>query len=212
MTYFSNHSFFTLNQDMSSLCATNPHIYGKIECFQFSSEDIPNVKYIEKPMLMGSFGSVNQTSLLQDLSQYCTPQHFSAFQTVFATSFPDFDFSTISPWHFKLLPSREQAQNNINWILQTELSNSEYLVNHLWQTLDKEIGLATSSIYIYEPDSPDAFSEMGAVFNHLYLFVNDKSKKVVLFNLRKGAGSFDSTSDDDDLFDDVEERLGYSYF
>jgi hypothetical protein len=133
--------------------------------------------------------------------------HFPVLAAAISSGFPDYDFSSVCPWNFKLIGSPEQAQSNINWAFQTQIADSPATINLLWATLEKEIGPGRCSIYVYEPDSPDGFSESGAIFNMCCFFLNEKMGKVLLVHLQEGGQNYES-DDADDLLEDVEERYG----
>lgn len=213
MTFLSNPAIVKLNQELLSLSATTPKVYGKIESFTINKNshykaNIPS-SYHPISMLSSSpvLPSFNQSACL-----HATPQHFSALMDAYTTAFPDFDFSTVVPWNFKLISSAEQAQSNINWTFKSALSDCDQLMGHLWTVLDKEIYPSASYIYMYESDKPDAFTEMGAVFNLSYFFLNDKMNKIVLVHLREGANEFGSDFDDADNMEEDNENLYGSIF
>jgi hypothetical protein len=128
-------------------------------------------------------------------------KHLSALLAALSGAFPDFDFSSVCPWNFKLIRESERAQSVINWAFQSELPDCEHMLVLLWATLEKEISPTTCSIYSYESDQPDAFSESGAVANLCYFFLNEKLNRVILVHLREGGDGFDSGSDGDELED-----------
>jgi hypothetical protein len=125
-----------------------------------------------------------------------------------SSAFPDFDFSGICPWHFKRVLEPARARADIIWAFQAQIEDCHSLLTLMWATLEKEINPTNCTIYAYETDQPDAFSESGAVFNLCYFFVNEKVGKVILVHLREGGNVFGS--DDDDDIDD--ERFGYAVF
>jgi hypothetical protein len=142
---------------------------------------------------------------------YIPAAHFRALLSAMSSAFPDFDFSDVCPWNFKRILTPEKAQADISWAFQTQIDDCESLLTLMWLTLEKEISPATCSIYAYETDRPDAFSESGAVFNLCYFFLNEKSGKVILVHLREGGDVFDS-DDDEEFVDEIEERLGHAVF
>jgi hypothetical protein len=133
--------------------------------------------------------------------------HFPILAEAISSAFPDFDFSTVCPWNFKLVNGPEQAQSTITWAFQTRIADAPSTLNLLWGTLDKEVNLSVCAIYIYEPDKPDAFSESGAIFNLCCFFLNEKMKKVAMLHLQEGGQSYES-EDEDELVEDFEMRYG----
>ncbi|OHS98468.1 putative repressor of rna polymerase iii transcription [Tritrichomonas foetus] len=211
MTFVTNQAIFKVNQELLSLSAFTPKIHGKVECFNISRD----VKYNSKYNMPRSYQTLPVLStspvvpaMGDNTGLYATPQHYNALIAAFSASFPDFDFSSVCPWNFKLIQSPEQAQIDINWKFQTVLSDSEQLMSHIWGVLEKEILPAGCNIYMYESDRPDAFSAMGAVFNLSYFFLNEKMNKVVLIHLREGANEFGSGSDEDaDVDDEIDDQF-----
>lgn len=211
MTLVNSQDIFRLNQEFLSLSATSPKVHGKVECFKalFNGSKVKNGKnnnfnnYIDFNSQQKSnfgFNTQNWFEYNDPGSLNAASQHFDALLKCFSESFPDFDFSTIHPWNFKLIQSPEQAQSDMVWKFQSVLPDSDQFVSHIWSYLDKEMNPGNCSIYIYESDRPDAFSAMGAVFNLSYFILNEKMNKVVLIHMREGASDFGS--DDLDGFDD----------
>mgnify|MGYP001038216829 CR=1 FL=1 len=212
MTFINNQALFKITQELLSLSVSFPNVHGKIESFHISKNShqkyhVPN-SYQSMSILSTSPVA---TAFDQSTCLHATPQHYQSLMETFSTAFPDFDFSTVAPWNFKLVNSPEQAQNNINWTFRTALSDCDQLMSHLWSVLEKEINPSCCYIYTYESDRPDAFSEMGTVFNMNYFFLNEKMSKIVLVHLREGAHEFGSGSDDDadSLNEEIEDQFGY---
>lgn len=214
----NNQALLSLNQEILSLTTFYPKVHGKVECLTFQKESTKKNK--SKFNNLNSFYSYNQMkemnkissnssmagSSLNDSSEnlYSAPHHFSALKESLSQSFPDFDFSLLCPWNFKLIQSPEQAQTDINFKFQTILPDSDQLVNHIWSMLENDMNPSSCYIYSYESDRPDAFSAMGTVFNLNYFFLNEKTNKVILVHLREGANEFgddefNSFDEDDNL-------------
>lgn len=207
MAFVTNQCIFKVNQELLALCAMNPSVHAKVDCFNVARKNCHDVEWHPHPSTLSA--SPSRTPSLEDPAAFYAPsQHFPALVSAFSGAFPDFDFSTVCPWNFKLVPSPEQAQSNINWAFQTELPDCEQTLLNLWVTLEKEISPAMCSIYSYEPDRPDAFSECGAIFNMCYFFLNEKANKLVLVHLLEGGDNFDGASDD--LVE--EEAYGFGVF
>ena len=204
MTYINSQQLFQVNQELLSLSSFAPQVHGKVECFSFKK----NQNNMYKQLFGEQFSGSPNLSTFENGSLVATQVHFSAILASFSSAFPDLDFSTVCPWNFKLVPSVEKAQCDINWAFQTELSNCENFVGHLWAVLEKEIAPSNCYIYSYEPDRPDAFSESGVSFNMTYFFLNEKLNRVVLIHLREGANEFSSCSENEQDFDSV---YGYDF-
>ncbi|OHT14493.1 hypothetical protein TRFO_15156 [Tritrichomonas foetus] len=221
MTFITNQAIFKVNQELLSLSASTPKVHGKIECFNISKSQrslsggtpsVPHFSSSYHPMAVFSSSPVQpafSSAFSQSTCLHATPQHYAMLIAAFSSAFPDFDFSAVAPWNFKLVPSPEQAQNNINWTFKTALSESDRLMGHIWSVLEKEISPASCYIYMYDSDRPDAFTEMGAVFNLNYFFLNEKMNKIILIHLREGANEVESGSDEEG--DSFDEDINYGF-
>jgi hypothetical protein len=208
MTFVTSQALFKVTQEFLTLTATQPAVHASVECFNVAPKNLPGSipARTQSPPVPTPLGF----GLPWGDSPSAPPNHFPALTTAFSAAFPDFDFSMVSPWNFKLISAPEQAQANVNWAFQMRLADCEPVLTNLWITLEKEISPATCSIYVYEPDRPDGFSECGAVFNMCYFYLNEKTNKVVLVHLREGGRDFNSDDEDDD--GDLEDRYGFSVF
>ena len=206
MAFVANQAIFKVNQELLAMTAAHPAVHCKVDCYNIDRRVACSVPAsYDRPFSPSPFAS----SPMDDFGGvYAPAQHFPGLIAAFSAAFPDFDFSTAYPWNFKLIPSPEQAQAKINWAFQTELPDCEQTLAHLWMTLEKEISPALCSIYSYEPDRPDAFSECGAIFNMCYFFLNDKTNRVVLVHLMEGGELLDSGSENEDF----DEGYGFSVF
>ena len=198
MTFVANQSLFRVNQELLALSSMNPSVQAKVDCFNVARKNCHKVEWQPRPQPSSFSASPSRTNSLDDRAAlYATPQHFPALVSAFSAAFPDFDFSTVCPWNFRLVWSPEEAQASLNWAFQTELPDCEQTLTNLWAALEKEISPAVCAIYSYEPDRPDAFSESGAIFNLCYFFLNEKTNKLVLVHLMEGGESLDSGSEHD---------------
>ena len=132
-----------------------------------------------------------------------------------SNSFPDYEFSGIQPEDFQRISTPEQARSSISWSLSTYLPDNEALSHHMWNAIENEISPAFCDIYTYEPNCADVFTENGAVWSKMYLFVNEKARKVILFHIREGAQGFESESEDETYGTDsdiIDQRFGFGVF
>jgi hypothetical protein len=211
MCFVANQAIFRVNQELMTLIAANRSVHAKVDCFNVSKRSelpiqrtpTPEGFYASSPLVASPLGYA-----IEEAAPMPTDQHLTALMAALSGAFPDFDFSTVCPWNFKLIREPERAQSVLNWAFQSELHDCEHMLGLLWSTLEKEISPAMCSIYSYESDQPDAFSESGAVVNLCYFFLNEKLGRVVLVHLREGGNDFDSGSDNDDL----EDLYGFSVF
>lgn len=217
MKYLNTSNLFNINQELLARISPESRFCSKVECFEFSSEELTNShsSSYDRPYIHNSFGTSPNSFTSGNafnLSTYSSPKHFNILKSSIETSFPDFDFSNICPWHFKLVNTVEQAHNDLCWPLMQYLSNTDMIQQKLWSAIDTEINTNNSYIYKYDPDGPDAFSEQGIFYNLVLLFLNEKENKVLITSMREG--NDDMSDDDFDIQTDnlLESRYGYSYF
>ncbi|EAX91691.1 hypothetical protein TVAG_092770 [Trichomonas vaginalis G3] len=218
MKYLNTSTLFNINQELLARITPESRFCSKVECFEFSQEDLANVNSsnYDRPYIHNSFGqSPNcfSSGATYSLNTYASPKHFGVLKSSIEASFPDYDFSNICPWHLKLINTVEQAHSDICWPLMTYLENSDIIQQKLWTAIDTEINTNNSHIYKYDPDGPDAFSEQGVFYNLVLLFLNEKENKVLIVSMREG--NEDNMSDDEcDIQADnlLEARYGYAYY
>lgn len=206
MAFVANQAIFKVNQELLAVSASQPAVHCKVDCFNIERRNCQSVpSSFNRPHM---YAPPSSSPMDESMSLFAPAQHFPGLMAAFSAAFPDFDFSTAYPWNFRLVSSPEQAQADINWAFQSELPDCEQTLSHLWTALEKEVSPAMCSIYAYEPDSPDAFSECGAIFNLCYFFLNDKMNRVVLVHLMEGGELANSGSENEDLDD----QYGYAVF
>ena len=213
MKYLNTPVIVSINQELLACISPDSNFCSKVECFQFSHEDFTNNKSVsyDRPYIHNSFGQ-SPSSFTNSLATHASSKHFPALKETLSASFPDFDFSNVCPWHFKLVTAVDSAHSDICWPLMTYVHDSENLQQKLWQAIDHEISTSNSYIYKYDPDGPDPFSEQGVYFNMIMLFLNEKENKVLIVSMREGD---DIMSDDDcEVADDnlLESRFGFGVF
>ena len=200
-----------INQEIIEHISTDKRFYCKVECFQVENEDIEPNRSIERTSsIFGQSPESFHFNTVYNHTAYANSKHFPQLKAGLSYSFPDFDFSSSCPWHYKLCNSIEQVNLDLGWILTNYLYDSEKILNNLWKTIDFEISLSNSDIYKYEPDGPDAFSESGVILNMTHLFLNEKNSKVLIVHIRESSDNDQmSDSDNENLF---ESRYGFGVF
>lgn len=213
MKFLSNKRIVSINQLLAAQASLDNHVTSRLECFQVEPEDYQTFRTnsYERPPFQSSYGASPDLFLnnpMYSLNAFSSSHHFPALKASIEHTFSDYDFSNITPWNFRLISSPEQARQNLSWSVSNYFNNGQDLTQQLWQAIDGEIQTVNSEIYEYQSDCPDAFSEMGTVFNLIYFFINEKINHVLVFHLREGSNEYESGSEDED----VEVRFGYSYF
>ena len=214
MKYINSPIIVSINQELLASISPDSNFCSKVECFEFSPQDFsqqPKSVSYDRPYIHNSFGQ-SPGSLTGTLVTHASPRHFPALKATLSASFPDFDFSSVCPWHFKLMTTVDSAHSDICWPLSTYVHDSENLQQRLWTAIDAEISTGGSYIYKYDPDGPDPFTEQGVFFNMIMLFLNEKGNKVLIVSMREGD---DNMSDSDfDAGEDnlLESRYGFGVF
>lgn len=216
MKQVNSQKLFATNQELATISATDENVSMKVECFHITPEDVASFQKdtMSPTPFPGSFtNSIDSgfTNPVYGLNPYATSRHFPALKAAFASSFPDFDFSHLCPWHFKLISSAEQASYSITIFITSHFPETENVARHVWQAIDNEMNASISDIYQYDPDCPDAFTEMGVTSNLSLFFINEQSDRVLIFHAREGVKSFDSESDGEEG-ESLEDRYGYGLF
>ncbi|EAY05767.1 hypothetical protein TVAG_138360 [Trichomonas vaginalis G3] len=195
MKWINSRYLLNVNQELSAACSSGSHIYGKVECFQFPST-ISNAGISDDNLARSSR---NRSRGESPLRIRATPHkdQFTAMKEAFENSFPDYEFSTLLPEHFQRIATPEQARSTISWNVSSYLPDNEALSAHLWNAIENDVSPAFCDIYAYEPTCSDVFTENGALWSKVFLFVNDKARKVLLFHIREGAQGFESEDEDE---------------
>ena len=211
MKWFNSHFLFNINQELMSLCSSEPNLFGQVESYIIDSSDIrirpqrTQSSTVDTSFITDRFfgsSSVERHASINDIlpvHKHPSNQTFPILKSAIEIAFPDFDFSNTRPDHFVLIQSPEEARSKINWALQTYFpAASDEVTMHLWAAMEKEIQPGVCDIYSYEPNCTDAFTAMGAVWNMSYLFYNIKQRKILHFHLREGGKEIESGFIDDD--------------
>ncbi|CAM9432893.1 unnamed protein product [Chrysoparadoxa australica] len=122
-------------------------------------------------------------------------------------SFPDYDFSSVTPEHFAQERSVESVMRGVQVRLGeiSELHQANFL-QELWSSVGEVINLKECQVYSYKPDmDSDPFS--GCLWSFNFLFLNKALKRIVYFHCRCMARNHflhgepsSSTEDDEDMF------------
>jgi hypothetical protein len=187
-------------------------MWSKVDCFEIEPEDVVKYRtheYERPPFQYSADASVTEYAVnpVYTPTTYASAQHFPGLKCVLEAAFADYDFSMACPWHFKLIQNAEEVRQRVHWALMMHLPDSRDLLTQLWSCIDSEISIGICDIYEYSADCPDAFSEMGTVFNLMYFFLNEKTNRVLVFHLTEGGMSMNTTDDED-----LEDQYGFTVF
>ncbi|CAM9096405.1 unnamed protein product [Phaeothamnion confervicola] len=132
-------------------------------------------------------------------------------------SFPDYDFSDITPEMFAREGSVAAAVARVNAHLAEigEVYHAATWLAHLWSCVEEAIRLKDCEVYSYVPDMQggDPFSD-GSLWSFNYFFVNRSLKRILYFTCvaksryrvmeETGGDGGDGCIDDDDDGDDAD--------
>jgi len=110
---------------------------------------------------------------------------FISLIQVLNASFPDYDFSELSPEDFRREDPNLVRANITNLLPALSTDGSLSLQASIWQALETEIRIADCEIFSYKTDPDhDPFSEQHTLWYFNYFFYNKKLKRVVFFPCR----------------------------
>jgi len=211
MKWINSRQLFNINQELASLFSTENRLFSRVESYSLEKKQklIPN-RPVSSPVT--AFAGVN----LIEQSNSPSGKQFEYIIGCLSSAFPDFDFGAMVPEHFKRVISPDQIRSSVSWSMASAVTSSDVVETHLWQAIETEISPVLCDIFQYEPNCEDIFSEMGALWNYTYFFINEKQRKVLLFHLREGAQAFESDSDGEDSISQdeslLEQRYGFGVF
>ncbi|EAX78928.1 hypothetical protein TVAG_384920 [Trichomonas vaginalis G3] len=188
-------------------------LFIKMELFLVQPEDVANYhtpSSLERGPFYNSYGSVSKSfgNPMYDLVTYASKGEYPALKATMESSFPDFDFTNLVPWNFKIIKSFDQAKQQISWNFSSAFQNADKVVMDIIKAIEDTLNIQDCQIYKYEPDGSDAFSDMGYPTTFSYFFVDETKNKVLFLHMREGDGDCDM-SDDDNVSD---ARYGYGLF
>ena len=210
MKWFNSRALFNVGQDLMARCLTEHDIFSQIECFNVDINDFQGYSTTGNTIFPPLGHPFNiSASGLQAYPDFGT---FRILQSALSYAFPDFDFSYLTPYCFKVIDSPEDVKSRLSWNFSSCLPGSDDLFQEVWSAIESEIQPATCDIFTYESPCSDAFSAMGALWNVSYFFFNVKQKKILHFHMREGASDFDPMLGDDAGIGDFEEQYAFSVF
>lgn len=213
MKFLSTPTLININQEMLANVNPEMQIVVKMELFLVQPEDVQNYhnpSSLERGVFHGSYGSVSTSfgNPMYDLVTYASKAEYPALKATIESSFPDFDFTNLVPWNFKIIKTFDQAKTQISWNFSSSFTNSDKVVVDIIRAIEDTVNVQEVQIYQYEPDGSDAFSDMGYSTTYSYFFVDEVKNKVLFLHMREGEGDCDM-SDDDNV---VDSKYGYGLF
>jgi len=98
------------------------------------------------------------------------------------STYPDYDFTNVSPEDFCRERDYKMVVNSVNQKLARldEVSAAPFCLE-LWTAVDEVISSADCQIYSYLPDPDDEQFSCGKLWSFNYFFFNKKTKKILFF-------------------------------
>jgi len=164
-----------------------------------ASEDT-GLQALSPPNLGYGYHSPTVTGTGQE-QDACSTRTFHCLVSTLNASFrPDYDFSNTKSEEFCRMPNLNTVTQDIHNIFYTSLGDSFCdIKEHLWNTIDKEIGLQECSFYSYNSDlDSDPYGDCLWYFN--FFFYNKKMKRILFFSCQAHPYGDTTMSDDDDMY------------
>ncbi|KAJ1720072.1 RNA polymerase III-inhibiting protein maf1 [Coemansia erecta] len=100
-------------------------------------------------------------------------------------SFPDYEFSSLSPDQFTKEPSSESVIKSINTTLFNSGCPSVLRTKRMWDAVNKIIDIGNCDIYSYNPyDDSDPYEDDCPLWSFNYFFFNKTLKRIIFFTCR----------------------------
>lgn len=130
------------------------------------------------PQLPGSSDSTHydEESPFGPLSQSSSRKLFGYLIAILNSTYPDHDFSTIQPTHFKLLGSATDLMTMVNNVL-ISVGKSTGL-DWVWETINTHIELDNTICFQFEPQDSFLNDFPGVLWCNMYFMFNKKKKRV----------------------------------
>lgn len=97
------------------------------------------------------------------------------------STYPDYDFSNITPDDFCRERDHKMVINSVNQKLARIDEFDRTFTEELWSSIEQVICLADCQVYSYIADPDDALFSSGKIWSFNYFFFNKKSKKILFF-------------------------------
>ena len=200
MKILNHNLIYQINQEILLNTNEEREFYSKVECYDIEPEDISmyqNETFENGPLssMIGTSPNSFMTNPVYDFVSYASSLEFPALKAALCTSFPDYIFHDVCPWNFRLNRSLDQIKSKVSWNVATFFSNPEKFLNIFWDSLNKLIHIPDAQIFSYEPDGPDALSEMGILTHLTLFFLDDSKKRIVFFHTSESQNGIRSLSD-----------------
>mmetsp|Transcript_24425 Transcript_24425/g.35893 ORF Transcript_24425/g.35893 Transcript_24425/m.35893 type:complete len:230 (+) Transcript_24425:63-752(+) len=198
LEYFSN---FLTGREMGG-CVLD----GRIEAFSCkrAGEDKRLSKVLEAKMveeMSHSPPSRKRSTSLGDLNEVSTRRLLIDLISTLNASFPDYDFSTVSPEAF-VQRDLKYALHCANSHLAELTASNPSILEEMWNSIDEVISLRNCEIYSYVPDmNEDPFSD-GTLWSFNFFLFNKELKRICYFtcmarSVLKEAGKYGDEDEDD---------------
>jgi len=210
MKYLDNISLERMSNFINGKEMGDRILMGRIESFSCkrAGEDKKLSKVLEAKIvedLAATPRNRTRSSSLGDLSSGSARRLLIDLISTMNASFPDYDFSSISPESFVLEDVTTVVQRVNSYLAEMTASNPTFL-DELWNNLDEAVQVKKCEVYSYVPDMDgDPFSD-GALWCFNYFFFNKELKRICYFtcvakSIMRGKEIFDNEEDEDEYYD-----------
>lgn len=117
------------------------------------------------------FGPLNQSSSMK---------LFGYLIAILNATYPDHDFSTVQPTHFKTLSSSDVVLKVNNFLISVGKNNG---LDWIWQTINTHIDIEECLCFQFTPEESFLSDFPGLLWTNMYFMFNKKKKRVAFIYL-----------------------------
>uniref|UniRef100_A0A7S2LRD0 Repressor of RNA polymerase III transcription n=1 Tax=Leptocylindrus danicus TaxID=163516 RepID=A0A7S2LRD0_9STRA len=172
MKFMEDEKLQLLTQNLTNqTVGINRIVNGRIECFSCKrGQNDKKASYKLKEKYAEEDANIEQQSvrLITDLI------------LTLNASFPDYDFSSVSPSQFQRIENPNLALSNINnYLAEFASYNKTSFLPNLWKAINEVINLAECEVYEYKGE---IVSRGNLLWEFHYFFSNKSLKRIVFFS------------------------------
>jgi hypothetical protein len=176
-------------------------INGRAELFNVTSTTVDKTDTRKVSDQLEKMSPQFSYSPLGSLNEPNTKQLLVTLILTMNQSFPDYDFSRLTPDHFHPMPDIHVVVSTINYNLATfaERTHRGFLAE-MWKALRDCIDLNSAEVYSYQPDL-DSGPHADALWSFDYFFYDKATKRILYFSCVTVPKRNDEYAADEDMND-----------
>lgn len=157
-------------------------INGRAELFSVTSNTVDKTDSRKLSDQLEKMSPKFSYSPIGSLAEPNTKQLLVTLILTMNQSFPDYDFSRLTPEHFHPIPDMHHVVSTINYNLATlaERTHRGFLAE-MWKALRDCIDLNAAEVYSYVPDL-DSGPHADALWSFDYFFYDKAAKRILYFS------------------------------